>query len=122
MKRAPLFRARLLRLGADDHVLLLILHHIIVDGWSIGVFMEEISELYAAFAHGRPSAVARAGASIFRLRALATSVVPPAMRQPGSSAIGRSDLREASPVFPATVILTAPCWARACARTSSFGE
>jgi acyl carrier protein len=51
--RAPLFRIRLLRLGADDHVLLLIFHHIIVDGWSIGVFMEELSELYAAFAAGR---------------------------------------------------------------------
>ena len=53
VSRAPLFRIRLLRLGADDHVLLLIFHHIIVDGWSIGVFMEELSELYAAFAAGR---------------------------------------------------------------------
>ena len=53
VSRAPLFRMRLLRLGADDHVLLLILHHIIVDGWSIGIFMEELSELYAAFAAGR---------------------------------------------------------------------
>jgi acyl-CoA synthetase (AMP-forming)/AMP-acid ligase II/acyl carrier protein len=49
----PLFRARLLRLGADDHVLLLIMHDIIIDGWSMGVFMEELSELYAAFAAGR---------------------------------------------------------------------
>ena len=39
---------RLLRLGADDHVLLLILHHIIIDGWSIGILMEEVSELYSA--------------------------------------------------------------------------
>jgi NRPS condensation-like uncharacterized protein len=51
--RAPLFRARLLRLADDDHVLVLILHHIIVDGWSIGVLVEELSELYAAFATGR---------------------------------------------------------------------
>jgi Condensation domain len=42
-----------LRLGADDHVLLLILHHIIFDGWSIGVFLEEVSKLYAAFTAGR---------------------------------------------------------------------
>jgi amino acid adenylation domain-containing protein len=55
MSRAPLFRTRLLRLGADDHVLLLILHHIIVDGWSIGVLMEEVSELYSAFVAGRPA-------------------------------------------------------------------
>jgi amino acid adenylation domain-containing protein len=51
--RAPLFRARLFRLGPDDHVLLLILHHIIVDGWSIGVFFEEVSKLYSGFAAGR---------------------------------------------------------------------
>ena len=53
MTRAPLFRTRLLRLGPDDHVLLLILHHIIVDGWSIGIFFEEVSEVYSAFAAGR---------------------------------------------------------------------
>jgi amino acid adenylation domain-containing protein len=49
----PLFRTRLLRLGATDHVLILTLHHIIVDGWSIGIFMEEVSELYAAVTVGR---------------------------------------------------------------------
>jgi amino acid adenylation domain-containing protein len=51
--RPPLFRARLLRLGAEDHIFLLVLHHIIVDGWSIGVFMEELSRLYSSFAGGR---------------------------------------------------------------------
>jgi amino acid adenylation domain-containing protein len=51
--RAPLFRTRLLRLGADDYVLLLTLHHVIVDGWSIGILIEEISMLYAAFAADR---------------------------------------------------------------------
>jgi amino acid adenylation domain-containing protein len=51
--RAPLFRTRLFRLGPDDHVLLLILHHIIVDGWSIGIFFEEVSKLYSAFMAGR---------------------------------------------------------------------
>ena len=50
MMRAPLFRTRLFRLGPDDHVLLLILHHIIVDGWSIGIFFEEVSEVYSALA------------------------------------------------------------------------
>jgi amino acid adenylation domain-containing protein len=53
LTRAPLFRTRLLRLSADDHILLLILHHIIVDGWSIGIFLEEVSELYSAFAGGQ---------------------------------------------------------------------
>ena len=42
-----------MRLGPDDHVLLLILHHIIVDGWSIGIFFEEVSEVYSALAGGR---------------------------------------------------------------------
>jgi amino acid adenylation domain-containing protein len=50
---APLFRMRLFRIGSDDHVLLLILHHVIVDGWSIGVLFEEVSGLYSAFAAGR---------------------------------------------------------------------
>ncbi|MBR0987495.1 non-ribosomal peptide synthetase [Bradyrhizobium liaoningense] len=53
--RAPLLRARLLRLHGDDHVLLLTLHHAIVDGWSIGVLFEELSSRYAALA-GYPSA------------------------------------------------------------------
>jgi acyl-CoA synthetase (AMP-forming)/AMP-acid ligase II/acyl carrier protein/NRPS condensation-like uncharacterized protein len=53
LNRAPLFRARLWRLGANDHLLLLILHDLIVDGWSMGVFMKEVSELYAAFAAGQ---------------------------------------------------------------------
>ena len=53
LARAPLFRARLLRLGADDHVLLVVLHHVIVDGWSIGIFFEEVSKFYAAFATGQ---------------------------------------------------------------------
>jgi acyl carrier protein len=53
LNRAPLFRARLWRLGANDHVLLLILHDLVIDGWSMGVFMKEVSELYAAFAAGR---------------------------------------------------------------------
>ncbi|MEY9193978.1 hypothetical protein ABH991_007406 [Bradyrhizobium ottawaense] len=53
--RAPLLRARVLRLHDDDHVLLLTLHHAIVDGWSIGVLFEELSSRYAALA-GYPSA------------------------------------------------------------------
>ncbi|WP_448041344.1 amino acid adenylation domain-containing protein [Bradyrhizobium liaoningense] len=52
--RAPLLRTRLLRLHDDDHVLLLTLHHAIVDGWSIGVLFEELSSRYAALA-GYPS-------------------------------------------------------------------
>jgi amino acid adenylation domain-containing protein len=53
IQRAPLFRVRLLRLGPEHHAFLLILHHSIIDGWSVGVFLEEVSELYAGFAAGR---------------------------------------------------------------------
>jgi hypothetical protein len=53
MSRAPLLRTRLLRLGHDDHILILILHHIIVDGWSMGVLFEDISGIYSALASGR---------------------------------------------------------------------
>jgi acyl-CoA synthetase (AMP-forming)/AMP-acid ligase II/acyl carrier protein len=52
--RPPLLRARLLGLGPDDHVLLLILHDIIADRWSTGILIEEISEFYAAFIARRP--------------------------------------------------------------------
>jgi hypothetical protein len=53
-----LFRARLLRLGQDDHVFLLILHHVIVDGWSIGIMFEEISAIYSALTNGRQAGLA----------------------------------------------------------------
>jgi amino acid adenylation domain-containing protein len=53
VSEAPLFRARLLRLGRDDHVFVLILHHVIVDGWSIGIMFEEISAIYSALTSGR---------------------------------------------------------------------
>lgn len=45
----PLWRARLFRLGEQDHVLLLVQHHIISDGWSMNLLIEEVGKLYAAF-------------------------------------------------------------------------
>jgi acyl-CoA synthetase (AMP-forming)/AMP-acid ligase II/acyl carrier protein len=50
---APLLRAYLFRLDAKDHVLLLVVHDIIIDGWSMVIFMEELSELYSASIGGR---------------------------------------------------------------------
>jgi amino acid adenylation domain-containing protein len=49
----PLIRARLLRLSDQEHVLLLIIHHIASDGWSHGVLMRELTALYAAAVHER---------------------------------------------------------------------
>jgi amino acid adenylation domain-containing protein len=51
----PLFRLTLLKLGEQDHVLVNVMHHIISDGWSMGIFGQEVSALYTAFAVGRPS-------------------------------------------------------------------
>ncbi len=53
LARGPLLRARLLRLAADDHVLLLTVHHIATDGWSHGVLWAELTTAYAALAEGR---------------------------------------------------------------------
>ena len=50
----PLIRGRLLRLDHDTHVLLITLHHIIVDGWSKGVLLKELTVLYAAFQQRQP--------------------------------------------------------------------
>src|ERR1043165_5090331 len=52
LANGPLLRASLLRLAAEDHVLLLTMHHIISDGWSMGIFVRELSACYNAFAAG----------------------------------------------------------------------
>ena len=51
----PLWRAKLLRLRADEHIALFTMHHAISDGWSTGVLISEIARLYEAFSMGRPS-------------------------------------------------------------------
>ena len=50
-----LLRATLVRLADEAHVLLLTFHHIAADGWSLGVFVQELTTLYGAFRAGRPS-------------------------------------------------------------------
>jgi amino acid adenylation domain-containing protein len=58
LARGPLLRAVLIRLGAEDHALLLPTHHIVSDGWSMGVLIRELSTLYDAFREGRASPLA----------------------------------------------------------------
>ncbi len=53
LERAPLVRGALLRLGADEHVLLVAAHHVAFDGWSAGVLTRELREQYAAALAGR---------------------------------------------------------------------
>jgi amino acid adenylation domain-containing protein len=55
LTRVPLLRARLLRVAAGEYALLLTLHHIISDGWSIGILLREMQTLYAAFSRGESS-------------------------------------------------------------------
>ncbi|HVH13794.1 MAG TPA: condensation domain-containing protein, partial [Longimicrobium sp.] len=55
LERGPLARASLYRLDADEHVLLLNLHHVVTDGWSTGVLLRELAALYRAFAAGSAS-------------------------------------------------------------------
>ncbi|HEY0014798.1 MAG TPA: amino acid adenylation domain-containing protein, partial [Longimicrobium sp.] len=55
LSAGPLFRAALLRLGAEEHMLLLSMHHIVSDGWSMEVLYRELSALYGAYREGRTS-------------------------------------------------------------------
>lgn len=57
----PLLVLRLLRLAPDDHVLVLNLHHILGDGWSFGIFADELAALYAAARHAREAQLAPLG-------------------------------------------------------------
>ncbi len=55
LRSGPLLRSLLLRLGPEEHRLLAAMHHIVSDGWSIGVLHSELVALYGAFSSGRPS-------------------------------------------------------------------
>jgi amino acid adenylation domain-containing protein len=55
LQRGPLLRAVLLRMDHDDQVLLFTMHHIVSDGWSMGVLVNEVTSLYNASNNGAPS-------------------------------------------------------------------
>ena len=55
LARGPLVRAVLLRLEEQEHILLLVTHHIVSDGWSTGVLFQEFGALYEAYSTGMPS-------------------------------------------------------------------
>lgn len=52
--QGPLFRARLIQMDEREYILLLATHQVICDGWSFGIFVKELTELYDAFAVGKP--------------------------------------------------------------------
>jgi amino acid adenylation domain-containing protein len=55
LAKGPLLRVKIMRLGQEEHVFSLTMHHIISDGWSNGVLLKELSALYSAFCAGQPS-------------------------------------------------------------------
>ncbi|HEX8116078.1 MAG TPA: amino acid adenylation domain-containing protein, partial [Pyrinomonadaceae bacterium] len=55
LTEGPLLRVGLIKLGDAEHVAMLTMHHIISDGWSMGVLVREVGALYEAFTQGRPS-------------------------------------------------------------------
>ena len=74
LAQGPLIRARLVRVEEQEHVLLITQHHIVSDGWSIGVLMRELAALYGAFSRWREESVGAAGDSICRLCGVAAGV------------------------------------------------
>ncbi len=57
LQRGPLLRLLLVRLAERNHLLLLTMHHIVADGWSMGILVREITALYLAFVEGRPASL-----------------------------------------------------------------
>ncbi|MFD4668658.1 non-ribosomal peptide synthase/polyketide synthase [Lentzea sp. NPDC058450] len=57
LRRGPLVRALLVRLTEEEHVLLVTAHHVVTDGWSMGVLTEELGELYGAAVQGREASL-----------------------------------------------------------------
>jgi amino acid adenylation domain-containing protein len=58
LSQLPLLRVRLVRLAPTEHLLLLVVHHIVADGWSMGLLLQELVKLYERYAHGVESDLA----------------------------------------------------------------
>jgi glutamate-1-semialdehyde aminotransferase/acyl carrier protein len=57
LEKGPLFRFRLARLADDDHRLLLVIHHLVIDGWSFEVVLRDLAQVYEAETRGTASAL-----------------------------------------------------------------
>ena len=98
LAKGPLIRAVLLRLGSQEHVVLVTMHHIVADAWSFGVLIREASVLYGAFSRGLAVSPARARPSIRRLRRLAGAMA------------GRIRADEATGLLDHAACAGCPCW------------
>ena len=74
LSSGPLIRVKLFSLAADDHVLALTMHHIVSDGWSMGIFFRELGALYDAFCDGRPSPLVAVDGPVCGFRRLAAAI------------------------------------------------
>ncbi|MFY9622653.1 MAG: amino acid adenylation domain-containing protein [Pyrinomonadaceae bacterium] len=57
LESGPLLRASLLRINEHEHLAVMTMHHLVIDGWSLGVLIHEVATLYAAYSQGRPSSL-----------------------------------------------------------------
>jgi len=61
LKRGPLLRPALFKLDRGEHVFFLAVHHIVFDGWSVGIFFRELSQIYNDFRNGKSSSLPELG-------------------------------------------------------------
>ncbi len=81
----PLIRAKLIKMVEDEHILIVVMHHIVSDGWSMDVMVREFTHLYEAYSQGRESALAGARDTVRRLRGVAERVAAGrGLRKPAS--------------------------------------
>ena len=90
LARGPALPRRAAAAGDDEHVLLLAMHHVVSDGWSLGVLFRELSALYAAYRDGAGVAAAGAAGAVRGLRRVAARAAARARCWTGSWRTGRS--------------------------------
>jgi amino acid adenylation domain-containing protein len=111
LSAGPLFRAALLRVGAEEHVLLISMHHIVSDGWSMGVFLRELSALYEAYREGQESplpelAVQYADYAVWQREQLAGEVLDRQLAYWKERLAGAPELLELPTDFPRPAVQT----------------
>ena len=92
LARGPLARGLAVRLAPRDHAVVFAFHHIVFDGWSIGVFVRELSALYARRRRRPPGGAAAARRPVRRLRRVAARAGSPARRSARELAYWRERL------------------------------
>ena len=74
LANGPVLRARLIRLAAEDCLLCMPVHHVVSDGFTGSILLDELGAIYDAFAAGEPNPLPEAGIAFHRLRCLGAAV------------------------------------------------